>query len=314
MSTKPLEIAVVGSDLAGLSRIDAAVRSPVCDLVAVVPDAALPSGSATRYGAKLTHSDLQPRSPKSHSIEHLIVSDIDNAADNSEVVVLSSPQAASPECVKHLLGRGQHVITDFLPTTSLEDLTDLYRQAIESERSLHISCVSLFEGVPTNLRARLQPVSIESAVLKCQTIVSPPESESELLWNHLAALHHLVDSAGTIQAIDSVNFAEMTLSAELRTTDGASVDLALSHGPFAKGFLELTIKDHFAVWRQYNNALFIGRSPQTSLQGMRVYRDDFGRFTRHVRQGSTLKPDPETWRHVLKILLRLGSGETGPVD
>ena len=141
-----------------------------------------------------------------------------------------------------------------------------------------------------------------------------PDDIGELVYRNVGILAHLLDLTDAIQSIDDISYQQRTLRAEMRSTHGAIVNITLSQQPSPDILLDLTIRDHMTSWRQLNDALYQGRSPQTILQGLNVYQDDLARFTRGIRVGAPLHPSKPLWLKTLNLAAALTQVQQGPLD
>ena len=239
---------------------------------------------------------------------------IESAADQAESVVLCDPRLCNPERISSLLAQGRHVLSDYLPTTDPDTLGQLYDTANAHDVQLHIPCVSLLQGVPLTLRARLNSVSIKEIILDYERQGSEPDDLSSLIFRNIGALVHTLDLSGEVETVLDCAYAQRTLTATLRSIHGATIALHIKQGPFPDPLMDLMIEDHANSWRQMNEALYQGRSPQTILQGMRVYQDDIARMNRAIRAGSLLHPTSDQWIHILQVANRLAQAQVGPVQ
>ena len=237
----------------------------------------------------------------------------DDALTVCEAVILSEPRLCTPTVIENLLTAGHHVLCDYLPSVDAEVIYRLYETAGANNVQFHLSCVSLYHGVPLTMGARIFPMSVASINLMYKGSGASPDDISELLYRNIATLVHLVSLSDTITTIESVAYQQGVLTADLRTTHGAHIALEMSQAPIPEMIMDFTITDHANTWRQLNDALYLGRSPQTILQGMNVYQDDLARFTRSIRTGNIPHPNREIWIDALDLAEALTQQTPGPL-
>lgn len=314
MTPVPVHFVVVGRGNPALFRVQACIDSAITTLHCALDSRSLRAANP-HFMVPIHPAMGQLRMPLPQFDDWIPYSDEAwaQALGESEAIILSEPRLCTPEFVTTLLRSGQHVLCDYLPSINPDTITELYSIAKENEVQFHLSCVSLYHGVPLTMGARIFPMSVKSMDLKYKGCGEPPDDISELLYRNIATLVHLVSLSDSITAIESVHYSQSKLTTELRSKHGAYIALEMSQSPIPEMSMDFTITDHANSWRQLNDALYLGRSPQTILQGMNVYQDDLARFTRAIRTGNIPHPTEEIWADALGLAESLTQLTTGPL-
>ena len=315
MSISPVKFAIIGRGTPAHHRFDAIHQSQTSDLVAALDTSGLRSDyPANRFPVHPSVDGLRLASPKPSVWLNLDEQSIKEAVSKSEAVVISDPRLCTPEVIKGLINDRRHLLVEYLPTSNSEELDQLYELANKNGVLHHLSCVTLQQGVPLTLSARVTPVSVKSADLTYKSTGADPDDISELVYQNIGALLHLVSLTDRIRSIVDITYHQRVLRAEMRSIHDAVVTIAISQTPDPDSTLDFSITDHATTWRQMNDALYQGRSPQTILQGMHIYQDDLARFTRTIRTGGSLHPSQDLWRSVLKLADGLTHLSLGALD
>jgi hypothetical protein len=302
MSSSPVQFAIIGRGLPAGHRINALQRSTTAALVAAIDSTGL--DTTRRLGRFPVHASagaVRLPHPKASVWVSLDEQTIAQAIAPCEAVVLSDPKLCTDAAIRGFLSEGRHVLADYVPTSNATELQALFTLAESSGLLFHVSCVSLFQGVPLTLSARIKPISVEFASLVIKNNGEEPDDVGDLLWRNSGALLHLLDLTGAITQIDDISYTQRVLQVKMQSVHGAAVSLELSQFPNPEVTFDLTVKDHLTTWRQINESLYQGRSPQTILQGLSVYRDELARFTRAIRLGVPLHPSSQLWEQTLDL-------------
>ena len=315
MSTSPVTVAILGRGTPARHRFDAIQSSQTTALRAAIDTTRLRIESLnSQFPVHPSLAGLRLPTPSASIWVSPDEQSIDDAIEIAELVVLSDPRLCEPEFIGNILAKGKHVFVDYLPTTESSELVHLYECAQHQGVRFQVSCVSLFEGVPLTLGARVSPVSVRVADLVYRNNGGDPDDVSELVYGNIGLLVHLVSLVGPVSKLEAVSYHQRVLRAEALTTHGGLVTVTLSQTPSPDVHLDLTITDHATTWRQINDALYQGRSPQTILQGLNIYQDELSRFVRAIRVGAEPHPSHLLWKDALDFAEALTHLAAGPLS
>ena len=314
MSTSPVSVAILGRGVPAHHRFDAIKASQTTVLRAAIDTRHLRVHSqSARLPVHPCLGGLRLPTPNASVWVSPDEQSVDEAIALGELVVLSDPRLCQPDFISEVIRKGKHVLSDYLPTTNSSDLMALYQLADQFGVKFHVSCVSLYEGVPLTLAARVAPVSVKVADLVYRSSGPDPDDVSELVYGNIGVLVHLVGLVDQIRQLEAVSYHQRVLRAEAVTTHDSLVTLTLSQAPDPEIHLDLTITDHATTWRQMNDALYQGRSPQTILQGLNIYQDELSRFVRGIRVQAPMHPSRQLWQATLDFAEALTQLGTGPL-
>lgn len=250
MAQTTLRWALIGAGTAGRARARAILADPASELVAVFRG---------RYAAEIGAP---------------VVASLPAALAAADAVCIASPSPVHAEQARLALEAGCHVVVDFPLAQSESEARALFELARRRKRVLHVEHIELLTPTSRVLAGRVRQPLVKRASVHFQGPGPEDEPGADLVYGNVARLHRLIAACGPVKAVDSVRAEPGRLQARLTLHNGAPAEVLFEQSSYFARRTTLEIEDDEAVWKQENEALMRGRSPQTLLGGDPLFAQD----------------------------------------
>ena len=242
-----------------------------------------------------------------------IVDSMAQALELADAVAICSPSSMHPEQVEQCLEAGKHVVVEYPLAMNADQAASLYAIADRQERMLHVAHIELLGSIACTLRAHVHPAAVRTISVSFESTGADDTPGSDLPIRNLARLHRVVDVAGPIASIDSINVQPGAIDATFSLEKGARGALSFKVGSYYNRRTELVIDEGEVHWKQSDRCLYRARVPQTLIDGDSVFGLDHRAAMKFLTTSKPPYIERERVLHVLAAADMLRTGSTGPI-
>lgn len=284
-----LRWAIVGVGVAGRARANAIEQDPRSVLVAV---------HRGRFAA---------------DVEAPTVGSVEEAVQAADCVAICSPAAAHPDQVRLAIAAQRHVLVEYPLVRDPALAESLFAEAKVHQRILHVEHIELLGAVPHTLRSLVHTDLIEDVDIRFEGPGSADLRPYDVAWANVARIHRVVDVAGPVDRVDTVESEPGGLRATLTLRSGALLTAQFRYSPVGSRRTRMRVATPGTVWEQINDSLMRNGTPQTLLGTGSLFKIDQLAATARILDATAPYVSDDRVLHVLRVVERLASESPGPI-